>query len=113
MSIDQKKVIDSINTNKDSTEVLLTLTDHLDWDSSINEHIFKLQEKIKSYLDFIEEGELVELYPALKGKPITINVISKYPLPENETVKDFFSYASNMVTDSGFKFKFSVFQTSE
>lgn len=112
MSIDQERVIDSINTTPDSKEILLSITDHLSWGNSSDtkDHIYKLQQKIKAYLDFVEDGEFGEKYPEHKDKPITIKIIAKYELPSDDIVKKFYEYALKIVTDAGMKFNFSVFK---
>jgi hypothetical protein len=46
MSIENKKVVDFISINKNE-KVVLTISDHLQWDEK-NEHLLKLQEKINS-----------------------------------------------------------------
>lgn len=56
MSIIDKDKIDSIGINKDNGKVILEISDHLDW-SCEYEHLVMLQDKINSYLSFIESGD--------------------------------------------------------
>jgi len=82
----------------------------LPWGSKeeVKEHLYKLQEKIKAYLDFIEDGQLGKEFPEHKNKPITINIVAKYELPPNKLITDFFNYAVKMVMAAGCKLEFSV-----
>jgi hypothetical protein len=47
--------------------------DALPWDGS-DLRLFQLQEKMNAYLSFILDGEMVEAYPVLKGKPLRIQL---------------------------------------
>jgi hypothetical protein len=65
--------------------VTLIIVDHLPWadidgDGFEREHAWLLQEKINTYLAFIETGQLVSEYPAVAGKDIVIKIIANYPL---------------------------------
>jgi hypothetical protein len=102
MSVDNSKVIDSISLDKEGN-VVLTISDHLPWDEK-NEHLLILQDKINAYLEFIENGELIENYPDANGREILINIITKY-LP-NTTAELFLkrtkdkSKSKNFITTS-------------
>jgi len=61
MSVEEKNKIDIITTNKEGI-LVLTISDHLEWDDE-NEHLLILQDKINSYVDFIESGQMAESYP--------------------------------------------------
>lgn len=104
MSIEDPDVIDIISTDKNSGIVVLSTTDHLEW--SDNEHLYKIQEKINSYLAFIESGEIYESYPKAKGKRIEIEVIFKYP-PDEQGIC-FLNKCSEAVHSAGFRFEYKV-----
>jgi hypothetical protein len=59
MSVEQKDVIDAIGVNKESGEVVLTISDHLDWEDT-SAHLLVLQDKINTYIAFIESGEILQ-----------------------------------------------------
>jgi hypothetical protein len=80
MAIDNVNIVDLIGTDKKTGDVMLTISDHLDW-HDINSHIVIWQEKINSYLRFIESGEIYKSYPNSKKKRIIIEVVCKYELP--------------------------------
>jgi hypothetical protein len=52
MSVDQTNIVDFISINS-SGNVVLTISDHLEWDNE-GRHIYILQEKLNKYLAFIE-----------------------------------------------------------
>ncbi len=83
MPVDNLKVVDSVSLSKKG-EAVLTISDHLEWNGL--EHLEILQKKINLYLEFIENGELLENYPDAKGRQIVINIIAKY-LPDNQAEK--------------------------
>lgn len=100
MSVDDPKVIDIIHSEKEGGSVTLTVTDHLEWGDG--EHLIKLQEKLDSYLAFIESGEIFEQYPGATGKVIKLNVVCKYrPDPEGEK---FLSLCREVIAKAGFEF---------
>ena len=77
MSIEQTDVIDIISTDKMSGEVILTISDHLDWSDGIA-HQLLLQAKLNRYLAFVESGEILESYPNAKGRPIVFSVVFRF-----------------------------------
>lgn len=79
MSIEQSEVVDAIGVDPETGEVVLTISDHLDW-QDLPEHVFLLQEKLNAYLAFIESGELCEAYPKGEGRTPRIDVITKFPV---------------------------------
>ncbi len=104
MSIEQTDVVDFINFNEAENEVVLTISDHLEWGNNVNEHLFLLQEKINSYLRFIESGELLESYPNANGRSSVINIVGKYPL--NEKAKAFVDQIKSILSDVGMALRF-------
>ena len=73
MSILEENVIDS--TSIENGILILTISDHLKWD---NEHLFLLQEKINSYLQYIESGQIFEDFGESSYETIEIQLIYKY-----------------------------------
>lgn len=77
MSVENTQIIDLIGIDNSSDECVLTISDHLEW-SLENNHILLLQEKINTYLSFIESGEILDSYPQAKNKAIRIELVLKY-----------------------------------
>ncbi|CAH0156601.1 hypothetical protein GRW89_17530 [Pseudomonas moraviensis] len=92
MSITETKVVDIIAVPEwEPDNVVLVITDHLEWGDKAQqgEHLLLLQEKINTYIAFIESGELLESYPPAKGKNPKIRINGLYELPEQgETFVD-------------------------
>src|SRR6266540_2021756 len=66
MSISETDKIDVIGIDSASGDVILTVSDHLDWED-VGTHLLQLQEKLNTYLAFIESGEMLESYPKSAG----------------------------------------------
>ena len=77
MSVAETDKIDAFAVDKQGKRVFLTIIDPLLWDEE-NVHLFALQEKINTYLYFIESGELLTSLPDSKGLDITIELILKH-----------------------------------
>lgn len=103
MSIDQTDRVDIIGVERDSGDVVLTITDHLDWIEQPGEHLLLLQEKINTYLSFVESGELLEAYPDAKGRNVVISVVAQYPL--SEEARRFLDGARPVIEAAGFTFR--------
>ena len=99
MSIIDKDKIDSIGINKDNGNVMLGISDHLDW-SNEYEHLVMLQDKINSYLNFIESEEIYESYPKAKDRKIEIILYAKYDITEK--AEEFLNVAYNSIAEAGF-----------
>lgn len=104
MSVDQTGVVDAVGVDNTTGQVVLTISDHLEWD---NEHLLLLQEKLNTYLSFVESGEILDSYPNAKGREVLINVVCKYP--PNESAKSFLSQVTGIVEGAGMKFDWRVF----
>ena len=105
MSVDQTNVIDLISTNANG-EVVLTVSDHLDWRDSIR-HQTILQEKLNTYLAFAESGQILQEYPDAEGRPVVFDVVLKFE-PDNEGVH-FLKRAAEAVKSAGFKWSCEQF----
>src|SRR5262249_12948706 len=106
MSVEQTNTIDFIGSDRVSGHVNLGISEHLPKDDPKNEHLLVLQEKINSYLAFIEGGQLYDDYPLAKGKNVVIQVIGKYPL--NAEAKKFYTIAGETVKNAGFHLEFKL-----
>lgn len=102
MSVEDKNKIDAISTNKDDV-IVLTISDHLEWDKS-NEHLLILQDKINSYVDFIESGQIAESYPDKIDKKIMIQIVFKYQ--PNVIAEEFLSTVKKIINEKGHIFDF-------
>lgn len=73
MSILNTEEVDFIGVDKVTGFVTLGIYDSLDWEED-KEHLYILQEKINSYLAFIESGEIKTVYKNTEGREIEIKI---------------------------------------
>jgi hypothetical protein len=104
MTIENPKVVDCIGIEKDGSGVTLTISDHLEWGD--RNHLLCLQDKVNSYLSFIESGEIYEEYPSANGKKQKIWVACKYE--PDEEAKEFLSRCKDTLEQGGFGFSYNV-----
>ncbi|SMB79804.1 conserved hypothetical protein [Hymenobacter roseosalivarius DSM 11622] len=103
MSIEQTDTIDIITISPEG-ELVLTISDHLSWEE--DEHLSLLEDKINTYLEFLEGEQLLEEYPAAKEHPLVINVALQFEPPEQAI--HFLTQAMKVITDAGIGFHWRV-----
>lgn len=108
MSVDQTNVIDVVSKDQKGT-IVLSISDHLDWDNT-QQHLLVLQEKINTYLNFLDSGEIYEKYPDTKGHHIQIDIRFHYQ-PSIEALA-FLAKAKPIVEKSGYSFHFEHFSAT-
>ena len=99
MTVDNQRVIDLIHIDTETDEVVLTIADHLPWDEA-HEHLLILQEKLNTYLAFLESGEINESYPAAMGRQVRIALVHREALDACAT--GFLNRAKAVIEDAGF-----------
>jgi hypothetical protein len=107
MAIDQLNVVDMVATNPATNQVVLVISDHLEWtdDNESNKlHMYLLQQKVNTYLEFAESGEIYRSYPKAAGKNIVISVIAKFPMSKEASA--FFERVRSAVTKLGYDIEF-------
>src|SRR5579863_5336311 len=108
MSIDDPKVIDIASIDPKGI-VILTISDHLDWQDNKN-HIRLLQQKLNAYLAFVESGDIFQKYPEAKDRPVVFRVVSKFR-PDFEGER-FLIQAKSIVESAGFSLKHELYAES-
>lgn len=103
MSVIETDSIDAIGMEKEARRVFLSIIDPLVWDHD-NVHLYTLQEKINTYLYFIESGELLKALPDAAGFDVAIELILKY-IP-TDTAITFFDKTTQLLLDKGIIFVF-------
>ena len=105
MSVEDLEKVDFVVTGgMPGGEVCLVVSDHLDWDQQEGYHLLTLQEKLNTYLAFIETGQIYREFPKAAGRKIVIEVIGKYK-PSDEARK-FYGLAGQAMADAGFALRF-------
>lgn len=111
MTVAQKSTVDWLGIEKGTGNVVLTVVDDLDW-SDDNEHLLALQEKLNTYLAFIESGEVFERLTEDVGRtvprttPIKVSILAKYAL--SDRAKAFVEHAQGRFREAGFELRFKV-----
>ncbi|MEL7570772.1 MAG: DUF6572 domain-containing protein [Eubacteriaceae bacterium] len=82
MSVIDTNKIDGMGISKDGKKLILLITDHLDWNNEYD-HLSKLQEKINSYIGFLENKQYNEIYPDKEFSSYFIEVHFKYEISDN------------------------------
>jgi len=77
VTVQDPNLIDVTSIDKQTGDVILTISDHLDWADTI-EHQQILQRKINAYLAFIESGDLLQQFPDAKGPGVTVSIVFKF-----------------------------------
>ncbi|KRQ00645.1 DUF6572 domain-containing protein [Bradyrhizobium manausense] len=81
MSLDNSEVVDAIGTEARDGTVVLSIIDGWDWDDE-QRHLRALQDKFNAYFGFVESKQIYEVYPEADGKPLRIDIISRFPIPQ-------------------------------
>ena len=66
MSVDETQRVDFVSLDPATNEVVLTISDHLDW-SDVGEHLLLLQAKLNSYIALVEGGGVDSAIPEREG----------------------------------------------
>jgi hypothetical protein len=98
------EVVDVISIDLNGNAVF-TISDDQIWDDK-NEHLLALQNKINSYLGFIESGNVYQEYPDAKGRNVVIEVVAKYE--PNNNAKLFLDRVTEILQSAGYAFSFRV-----
>jgi hypothetical protein len=111
MTVDRKGIVDWLGLEKGTGHVVLTVVDDLDW-SDEKSHVLALQEKLNTYLVFIESGEVFERLAEDVGKtvsrstPIKVSILARYPPPDRG--RAFVEHAKGVFSGAGFGLTFKV-----
>lgn len=77
MAIDNAEVIDA--TAYEGKKLILQLYDHLEFDDEIiKEHMFMLQDKLNTYIWFVDSKQYEETYPDASLSVFEIQIMFKY-----------------------------------
>jgi hypothetical protein len=105
VGVEKTNQVDIIGINKETGICTLTIVDSLEW-SDEDEHLLLLQEKINTYLSFIESGEIYSTYSPSIDKNFEISIRFKNSYPEN--CERFLIQASQIISDAGFVLNYSI-----
>jgi hypothetical protein len=105
MTVAQTGVVDWMGIEKGTGHVSLTVVDDLDW-SDEQKHLLLLQEKLNTYLAFIESGEVFERLVEEVGRrvpastPVKVTILAKFELTPRS--RAFLDHATEAFGNAGF-----------
>ena len=106
MSVEQTDVVDILGIDRETGDVVLTVSDHLDWSDSVG-HQTILQKKLNTYLAFVESREILEQYPTAKDRPVVFRVV--FQVPPDESGRAFLARVREIIESAGFTLRDEVF----
>jgi hypothetical protein len=106
MSICETNVVDVIGIDAPNGIARLGISDHLEWDQAEQDHLVLLQDKINTYLAYLESGQVYENNPNTRDCKFVIEIVSKYDL--SPRALEFFKEARAIVRGAGFELSYQV-----
>ena len=103
MTVEDTDKIDIYAFGEDGV-LRLILCDHLPWGD--NEHLYMLQEKLNSYIAFVESGQCYEEVPKARGAPVEIELVAMHEL--DESAKSFLFRAGEIAGRAGIPLTYRV-----
>lgn len=111
MSILQTNVIDFISIDSNRRELVLTISDHLDWEIGQEEHLWLLQEKINRYVAYLESGEVLEKFPDARERRVRIAIVGAFHL--SALAEEFFKAASQVLAGADLRLSHEVVRSAQ
>jgi hypothetical protein len=111
MAIEKTKVIDRLGVEAATGHVVLTVVDEMDW-SDDQRHLLALQEKLNTYLSFVERGEVFRRLaraggqPVPRTTPVKVGIVARHPFPPYAMA--FIEYARHVFESSGLELSCEV-----
>lgn len=102
MTVADTGVVDIVAFDKARPIVTLVVTDHIDWVAELD-HLFLLQEKLNTYLAFVESGELIKRFPNALGRSVQIEVAFLHE-PTEHARSHFLEGVEKKIRGAGFTF---------
>jgi hypothetical protein len=99
MSVEDIDRVYRIGIDRKTGDVHLLISDHLDWEQNEGERLFVLQDKLNTYLEFVESGQLHAKYPCTRGKKIVFKVMGKFAF--SEEARRFYQIVGKAIQDYG------------
>jgi uncharacterized protein DUF6572 len=111
MALEKTKVIDRVGVEAGTGHVVLTVLDEMDW-SDDQRHLLALQQKLNTYLSFVERGEVFRRLaragtaPVSRTAPVKVGIVAKHPFPPYAMA--FLEYARHVFESSGMELSCEV-----
>lgn len=105
MSILETNTVDGLAITEDEKGVVMLISDHLDWEDEKN-HLLVLQEKLNSYILFLESKQYSTVYPDIQPEYSIIEIRFKYDISEN--ADKFINTVNNQLSKVGISINYSI-----
>lgn len=105
LALENSNSIDAIGIDREKNWVTLALIDSHDWIDE-EQHLLLLQEKLNTYLSFIESGEVYSAYKEAEGRDIEISIHFKNDI--SQSCKFFLNSVEEIVRNAGFIFNYRI-----
>jgi len=105
MTVEKINEVDGLAFDDKNNELILLITDHLEWDDETT-HLNILQNKINSYLSFIENEQYKEIYPDCLIENYLLKIAFEYDV--SQKCIDFLSYVANQIKPLNIKIEAEV-----
>ncbi len=84
MSVAESNVVDAIAYDNDGKTLIMEIYDHLNFEGEFEyDHIVILQNKLNTYLWYIESKQYADVYPKKEFSEYIINIKFMYQLSDN------------------------------
>ena len=106
MAVNDTSVIDLISLDA-AGRVVLSIADHLLWEDS--EHFKLLKEKLNTYCQYVETGQLYDEYE--QARDASVRIILMCTHAPNASAVDFLASAKSLLEAEGLEFEWQTMQS--
>ena len=78
LNVENTDTIDGLAYEQETSSLILLLADGMDW-SDMNRHLLLLQDKLNTYIWYIDSGQYKEKYPNVKSVELRVSFLFKKP----------------------------------
>lgn len=84
MAVTDSNVVDGMAFDENGNTLIMEIYDHLDFEGEFEfDHIVLLQDKLNTYLWYIDSGQYAEVYPDKKFNSFVINIHFLHNISDN------------------------------
>lgn len=84
MAVTDQNIIDGIAFDEENEALILEIYDHLNFEGKFEfDHLVILQDKLNTYLWYVNSNQYEEVYPNKSFKKFIINIHFKFNITEN------------------------------
>lgn len=100
--------VDALGTHDETGQFDLILVDECDWEDE-TEHLRLLQAKLNSYVQFVESGQAVRVYPDAVGRAPRIKIHFRYQI--TASAQRFLSQATGVLMRAGISLAYQIHES--